>query len=115
MPAWDIDPGGVKGIVVKTQGVAAHFEDELKSIGTALEGGAHNGSSQIIADAISGYAEHAKGDITFVVHRTGAAMAAAVKATSAYLRGDLEMAANAQHSATSAPPADDLPGQHRSP
>jgi hypothetical protein len=111
VPAWDIQPAGVRGVVVRTQGVAQRFEGELKSIGSALEGGAANGSSQIIADAISGFAEHVKGDIEFAVHRAGAVLHAAVNATNAYLHGDLEMAGHAQAAATAAPPVDDLPGR----
>jgi hypothetical protein len=42
-------------------------------------------------------------DVWFVFTRTGACMNAAALATNAYLDGDLEMAANAQASATAAP------------
>lgn len=76
-----------------------------------MQGGAANSSSEIVAGAISGFAEHVRADIEFVTHRTGAVMAAAANATNAYLRGDLEMAANAQRGATAAPPELDLPGR----
>jgi hypothetical protein len=95
-------------VVVRTQGAAERFEGELKSISSALEGGAANGSSQIIADAIGGFAEYVKGDIEFAVHRTGAVLHAAVNATNAYLQGDVEMAGHAQAAAT-APSVEDLP------
>jgi hypothetical protein len=111
MSGWDIQPAGVRGVVVRTQGVAERFEGELKSISSALAGGAANGSSQLIADAIGRFAEHVEGDIEFAVHRTGAALHAAVNATNAYLHGDLEMAGHAQSAATAAPSVQDLPGR----
>jgi hypothetical protein len=113
VPAWDIEPARVRGVVVRTQGVAERFEGELKTISSALEGGAANGSSQIIADAIGGFAEYVKGDIEFAVRRTGAVLHAAVNATNAYLHGDLEMAGHAQAAATAAPPVKDVPGRRQ--
>ncbi|MEN3356483.1 MAG: hypothetical protein V7637_465 [Mycobacteriales bacterium] len=111
MSGWDIQPAGVRGVVIRTQGVAGRFEGELKNVGSALRGAAANGSSQIIAGAISGFADHVTGDIEFAVRRTGAVLHAAVNATNAYLQGDLEMAGHAQAAATAAPSVEDLPGR----
>jgi hypothetical protein len=110
MAAWDIDPPGVSGVVLRTKTVAEDFEGELTSIQTALTGGAEGSASEIVYSAVAGYSTHVAPEITFVVHRTGQVMTAAVNATNAYLRGDLEMAARAQRSATAAPPPDDVPG-----
>jgi hypothetical protein len=113
MTAWDIDPAGVNGVLNKTKGVAEDFDGQLKTVDTALTGGANNCGSQIVQQAISDYVESAQPDFKFVVFRTGQAMTAAVNATNAYVQGDLEMAANAQNTATAAPPSDsDLPPGH---
>lgn len=109
MGAWDIDPAGVSGVVNKTKSVADDFEGQLTAIDTALSGGADNCGSGIIQQAISDYVDSSTPDIKFVVHRTGQTLTAAVKATNAYVEGDLEMAATAQRSATAAPPVDDMP------
>jgi len=106
MSAWDIDPAGVNGVISKTKGHADDFEGHLKSISTAMEGGAAGSASEIVAGAINGFVEHITPDVTFVVQRSGAVMNAAVDATNAYIAGDLEMAANAQRSATIAPDAE---------
>jgi hypothetical protein len=111
MVAWDIDPAGVSGVVNKTKDVAEDFEDQLTAIGTALTGGANNSGSGIIQQAISDYADTSAPDIKFIVHRTGQTLTAAVAATNAYIDGDLQMAAEAQRSATAAPPVDDMPAE----
>jgi hypothetical protein len=108
MSGWDIDPAGVSGVLGKTRNVADDFEGQLTSINDAMAGGSSNSSSEIVAKAISDYATSALPDIKFVVQRTSQAMTAAVKATNAYLQGDLEMAATAQRTATAPPPVDDM-------
>lgn len=100
MSAWDIDPAGVNGIVLKTKGHADDFEDQLESIGAALQGGAEASASDLVASAVKGFVEHVTPDVKFVVHRSGAVLTAAIDATNAYVTGDLEMAENAQRSAT---------------
>lgn len=111
MDRWDIQPAGVRGVVTRTQGVAAEFEGQLRTLHSALEGAAGQSSSEIIASAVAEFAKARKADIDFVFARTGAAINAAAQATTEYLNGDLEMAANAQASATAAPdPRATMPG-----
>lgn len=107
MGAWDIDPAGVGGVVNKTKDVAEDFEGQLTAIDGALVGGAKNSGSGIVQQALSDYVDTSTPDIKFIVHRTGQTLTAAVNATNAYLEGDLQMAANAQRSATAPPPDDD--------
>ncbi|MEU4767758.1 DUF6507 family protein [Actinosynnema sp. NPDC023794] len=103
MSKWDISPDGVRGVLARTQSVAADFEREMTSLNSALQGASAQSSSEIVAGAIAGFAEAKMRDIRFVFTRTGACLNGAAQATNAYLQGDLEMAANAQASATAAP------------
>lgn len=103
MSRWDIQPAGVQGVLTQVQGVAEDFDGHLRTLNTAMEGAAQQASSEIIANALGDFAEAQRGDIQFVFTRTGAALTGAANATQAYLQGDLEMAANAQAQATSAP------------
>jgi hypothetical protein len=108
MPAWDIDPAGVSGVVNRTRSIAEEFEGHLTAIDKALAGAAYNSSSTIVTQALADYATSSSPDTQFVVHRTDQTTIAAIEATNAYVRGDLEMAATAERSATAAAPADDM-------
>ncbi len=111
MPSWDIQPAGVNAVLARTETTAQEFEPQLTSLNTGLEGSATESSSPIVADALSGFAGSAQGNIQFVLTRTGAAMTGAANATTAYLDGDLAMAANAQAAASAAPdPTAVMPG-----
>jgi Family of unknown function (DUF6507) len=101
---WDIEPVGVRAVVGRTQDVAGQFEAELTGIGSALEGGADNSSSPIVASAVAGFADAVQGDIRFVLDRTGATLQAAIGATVAYVQGDLDMAAGTQAAASAVLP-----------
>ncbi|MFI6942929.1 DUF6507 family protein [Streptomyces sp. NPDC050418] len=118
MSGWDIRPQGVQG-VLKTAGETAGgiekqataFGEHLKSAATsagtvAADGaeGADNGG--LVALALSQFAEHAVKDIKFVAARAGKSLTGAVEATTAYLDGDLTMAAQAQREALGAPDID---------
>jgi hypothetical protein len=104
---WDLDIPGIQAVLTKTQGVAKGFEAEMTSIQTGMQNGTQATQSQIIATAMSTFAEKIKPDLEFIVKRTGDAMTGAVNAVNAYEKGQLEMAANAQKAASSAkvPPA----------
>ncbi|WP_163568525.1 DUF6507 family protein [Fodinicola feengrottensis] len=106
MGAWDLHVPAIQGVLTKTQGVAKGFEAEMTSLQTSMQNGTQATQSQIIATAMSTFADKIK-PLEFVVKRTGDAMTGAVNAVNAYVKGDLEMAANAQKAASSAtvPPA----------
>jgi Family of unknown function (DUF6507) len=111
VPSWDIQPAGVNAVLARTEATAGEFEPQLTSLDTGLQGSATESSSPIVAEALSGFATSAQGDIQFVMTRTGAAMTGAANATTAYLDGDLAMAANAQAAAGAAPdPTAVMPG-----
>jgi Family of unknown function (DUF6507) len=111
MPSWDIQPDGVNAVLARTETTAKEFEPQLTSLDTGLQGSATESSSPIVAEALSGFAASAQGNIQLVITRTGAAMTGAANATTAYLDGDLAMAANAQAAAAEAPdPTGVMPG-----
>jgi hypothetical protein len=115
MSKWDIDPAGVRSVLISTENVAKEFDGQATALNAGLEGAATESSSDIVASALSGFAESAGLSLNFVFTRTGACLGGAAQATNCYLDGDLQMAANAQASADAAPnPLAAMPGQSRS-
>ncbi|WP_078956072.1 DUF6507 family protein [Streptomyces sp. NRRL B-1140] len=91
-----------------------HLTSAASSAGTvSAEGGGEGGGEKaqggLVALALSQYAEHATKDLKFVAARAGKSLQGVVDATTAYLNGDEEMAAEAQRNTLKAPPVD-LPG-----
>lgn len=114
MSRWDIHPAGVQGVLGRTQATAGDFEHQMNRMNTALQGSASQSSSDIVAQALVGYAnQSAMPQIRAVFTRTAACLNGAAQAVNAYLDGDLEMAANAQASASEAPDAAEMPGGGR--
>ncbi|MFB7598789.1 DUF6507 family protein [Streptomyces sp. NPDC056160] len=91
-----------------------HLTSAASSAGTisadAGSGGGSGGGGKaqggLVALALSQYAEHASKDLQFVGARAGKSLQGVVDATTAYLKGDEEMAARAQHAALGAPRLD---------
>ncbi|MFG2193075.1 DUF6507 family protein [Streptomyces sp. NPDC048639] len=110
--------------MLKTTGeVAGHFEGQLKAYSTHLEsaathagtisgegegggGGGENGGKGLVALALAEFAKATTGDLKFIAARAGKSLAGAVEATTAYLDGDMEMAAEAQRKALAEPKID---------
>ncbi|WP_438303839.1 DUF6507 family protein [Streptomyces sp. HUAS TT11] len=123
MTGWDLKPQGIQGVLKSTGETASHLEGQAKAYGEHLtsaassagtvsaEGGGGGGKAQggLVALALSQYAEHATKDLQYIAARAGKSLQGAVDATTAYLRGDEEMAARAQQRAL-AEPRVDLPG-----
>ncbi len=106
-----MQPDGVSTVLARTETTAKEFEPQLTSLDTGLQGSATESSSTIVADALAGFATSAHGNIQLVITRTGAAMTGAANATTAYLEGDLAMAADARAAAIAAPdPTGVMPG-----
>ncbi|MFB7926973.1 DUF6507 family protein [Streptomyces sp. NPDC056081] len=124
MTGWDLKPQGIQG-VLKTTGETAskiqthatsygdHLTSAASSAGTisadAGAGGGGGGKGEgedavggLVALALSQFAEHTTGDLKFIAARAGKSLTGAVDATTAYLNGDLEMAAEAQRKALGA-------------
>lgn len=124
MPSWDLKPQGISHVLQTTGDTASNLEKHAKAFGDHLtsaassagtisaEGGGQGGEKAqggLVALALSQYAEHATKDLQFIAARAGKSLQGAVDATTAYLNGDLEMAAEAQRKALSVPKLD-MPG-----
>ena len=121
MPGWDLKPQGIQGVLKTTGEKASHIEKHAKAYGEHMtsaatsagtisaEGGGEGGEKAqggLVALALSQYADHAVKDLKFIAARAGKSLQGAVDATTAYLNGDEEMAAEAQRKALSAPDID---------
>jgi len=118
---WDLKPQGIQGVLKSTGETASHLEGQAKAYGEHLtsaassagtvsaEGGGGKAQGGLVALALSQYAEHATKDLQYIALRAGKSLQGAVDATTAYLRGDEEMAARAQRGAL-AEPRVDVPG-----
>ncbi|MFC9619099.1 DUF6507 family protein [Streptomyces sp. NPDC056930] len=120
MTGWDLKPQGISGVLKTTGEVASklqtyatsygdHLTSAASSAGTiSAEGGGGGGkdgekaAGGLVALALSQFAEHTTSDLKFVAARAGKSLQGAVDATTAYLNGDLEMAAEAQRKALGA-------------
>ncbi len=109
MAAWDIEPGGVHGVVAATAGIAAEFDTHAATLNTAIDGAGAECSSGLVAGSLTELAAAQAVQVEGVYARTNACLAGARNATDAYIAGDLQMAANAQTAASSAP-VPDMPG-----
>lgn len=128
MAGWDLKPQGIQQVLKTTGETASRIGDHAKAYGEHLTsaatyagtisaegaGGGGGGEGEkaqggLVALALSQYAEHASKDLQFVAARAGKSLQGAVDATTAYLRGDEAMAAEAQRRAL-AEPRVDLPG-----
>ncbi|MGI5425833.1 DUF6507 family protein [Streptomyces sp. CA-179760] len=124
VPGWDLKPQGISHVLTTTGDAASKLEKYAKAFGEHLtsaassagtvsaEGGGEGGEKAqggLVALALSQFAEHATKDLKFVAARAGKSLQGAVDATTAYLNGDEEMAAEAQRNTLKAPPVD-LPG-----
>ncbi len=103
MSRWNLDPGGVKGVVERTGAEAKRFEGAAKTYGDAVEGAAQASGSNLVASALAGFAAHHKPTLQGMADRAVRVLNGAINATTAYLDGDLQMAANAQHAALHLP------------
>jgi hypothetical protein len=126
---WDLKPQGISGVLKTTGERASKFETYGRNFGDHLtsaassagtisaEGGGGGGGEQaqggLVALALSQYAEQASKDLQFVAARAGKSLQGVVDATTAYLNGDQEMAAEAQRKTLAAPKID-MPGKGKS-
>lgn len=121
MGGWDLQPQGIQGVLKTTGEIAGHFEGQLKAYSEHLEsaatnagtisaegggGGEKGGGGGLVALALAQFAEHTATELKFMAARAGKSLTGAVEATTAYLNGDMEMAAEAQRKALAAPKID---------
>jgi len=123
---WDLKPQGISHVLKTTGESASHLETYAKSYGEHLTSAAtHAGTISadapaggkggeqaqggLVALALSQYAERASKDLQWIAARAGKSLQGVVDATTAYLRGDEEMALEAQRRTLGAPKVD-MPG-----
>lgn len=105
MTGWRISPDGVQGVlegVVAVAGVLSSAVDDLS--GATQEAVSGTADSAIIADALVGFFEAHKPTLESIGHRLESACTGAALATTAYLQGDEQMAAEQQAAALSLAP-----------
>lgn len=113
MPAWDIDTGGVRGVLSRTGEAAGklegqatsysgHMESAASSAGT-IGAGAEAPQVGLVGAALAEFAKATQDTLMFVGARAGKSLTGAVDATTAYVNGNLDMAADAQREALKAP------------
>ncbi|MCY0963192.1 DUF6507 family protein [Streptomyces sp. H27-H5] len=102
MATWDIEPGGVQGVLSKTAEAGAKFEDEFTAYGDGLLGAAtwagtmvlggteipEGGAFGPVAQALQEFQQHTENDLKFLPVRTGKSITGARLATEAYLSLD---------------------------
>jgi hypothetical protein len=110
MGKWDIDPKGVKGVLTKVETHAGDLGTALGSFATDLENCASAVGTSIVAKALSDFATARAPELKSMSTHINNAMTGTVDAVGDYIRGNLEMAANAQHAAAQGKPPPG--GQH---
>ncbi|MGK5637752.1 DUF6507 family protein [Streptomyces sp. URMC 126] len=128
MSGWDIDVNGVDGALRNTLEAARALKDELASYisdmehagtsaGTVAAAGeaakSKGGGGGAVAAALGYFAQHTQEELLFIVARTGQSVNGAHQATLEYIKGDLTMAARAQHDALRAQDLKALAAQAR--
>lgn len=124
VPGWDLQPQGISGVLKTTGETASDLDTYAKDFGKHLtaaathagtisaEAGGEGGEQAaggLVALALSQYAERASKDLQFVAARAGKSLQGVVDATTAYLKGDEDMALEAQRNTLKAPKLD-MPG-----
>lgn len=133
MTGWDITPVGVQTTLAMTGEAGADLEKAATSMvnnltsaassaGTAVPGGQFHGpmvgpvvpgTPRVpvgpVAAALSQYLAERQKKLAFMARRTVNSVEGAIEATRAYVQGDLDMAAKAQHNALTLPKVD-MPG-----
>jgi hypothetical protein len=103
MSRWSIDVDGVVKVLKDVNIDAEALGESLKSLSPAMEGAVTATNSPAISEAIQAYFTQEEGPrIEGMNARIGAAATGVVTATEAYVKGDLEMAANAQSASVAA-------------
>ncbi|MFG3363503.1 DUF6507 family protein [Streptomyces sp. NPDC048156] len=121
MTGWDISSSGVEFVTGLVETAMDDMAKDIKAYGKDIESaaawagtisGAYCGAAPTgpVKAALSVFVNETLHDVLFLSARAAKSVNGARQATGYYILGHLEMAANAQHKALSAPKVD-LPGQ----
>lgn len=115
MSGWDITPSGVESILSLVGLATDDLSKDLKGYGKSVEeaalcvgtiSGPYCGATAPVGPvgaAVADFASDTQGQITFMAARTKKTMEGTVEATTAYIDGDLAMAARTQREAARVP------------
>ena len=106
---WDISVPGVRGAIAETMAAAEPLPKHDKTYREALAHAGELTRSNRIKAALAGFGQHHQYTVALAVQRTANCIEGVSEATNAYLRGDEEMAREAQRNARVAPTPADLP------
>ncbi|MFE6775663.1 DUF6507 family protein [Streptomyces sp. NPDC057702] len=116
MTGWDLRPPDIGRTLRDTVEIAKRLQGEAKAFGEHLKDAAtHAGTlatggetpeAGLVGLALSEFATHAEKDLRFVAARSAKSVKGASDATTAYMHGNLQMAADAQREAGKAPDPD---------
>jgi hypothetical protein len=116
---WDITPSGVQSILSLVGLAADDLSKDIKGYGESVEdaamfagtiSGPYCGAAPAgpVGAAVANFVSDTQGRIRFMAARTKKTMDGTVEATTAYLEGDLAMAADAQREPAKAPTPEEL-------
>ncbi|WP_216369650.1 DUF6507 family protein [Streptomyces griseofuscus] len=114
MTGWDISPGGVESVLSLVGLAADDLGKDVKGYGTSVEeaaqsagtiSGPYCGGPPVgpVGAAVANFVTDTESSVTFMAARIRKTLDGTVKATGAYVDGDLVMAARAQREAAKAP------------
>ncbi|MGM9466166.1 DUF6507 family protein [Streptomyces murinus] len=114
MTGWDISPGGVESVLSLVGLAADDLGKNVKGYGTSVEeaaqsagtiSGPYCGGPPVgpVGAAVANFTTDTESSVTFMAARIRKTMDGTVKATGAYVDGDLAMAARAQREAAKTP------------
>ncbi|MFK0179317.1 DUF6507 family protein [Streptomyces xanthochromogenes] len=118
MTSWDIKPSGVSGVLKKTATAAESMskagtamQESLKSAATSAGtiSGPYCGEAPIgpVGGALGEFMQHKAQELGYIAVRTEHSLNGAYDATTEYVKGDLDMAANKQKQAVKDPVVND--------
>lgn len=103
MSGWRIAPDGVQQVVSSVGEVAARLNEAVTGLETHVQSAVTaTAESPVIADALVGFFDHHRPTLEAIGNRISSATGGAVAATTWYLTGDQEMAAQQQSAAATA-------------
>lgn len=103
MSGWRIAPDGVQQVVSSVGEVAARLNESVTGLESQVQSAVTaTAESPVIADALVGFFDHHRPTLEAIGNRINAATGGAVAATTWYLTGDQEMAAQQQSAAATA-------------
>ncbi|MGL4744875.1 MAG: DUF6507 family protein [Dermatophilaceae bacterium] len=115
MVSWDVDASGAGRVIGAAADGASGLVGDVDRVSGAAEGVVNAlPTSGLVMRHVVGFGEEvASPGVSAVAGYTHSAVQGGSDAVTAYVAGDMEMAAQAQHAATSATYPTDTPGTHR--